>query len=89
MHSHRYGAIVSLMCENPESDLLLKPPRNPKTEPLVDWKLFVHAYFFIGLPETIGSHLMFFVYLQRTWGVHYSYLLFSFENWGKTNRVCI
>ena len=75
------------MYEKPETDLLRKPPRVPKTDPLVNWKLLVHAYFFIGVIESFFAHLMFFVYLKRQWGVSSNYLIFAFEKWGNKNGV--
>ena len=78
---------LSLMYENPETDLLKRPPRNPKQDSLVNWKLFLHAYFFIGLLETFFGHLMYFIYMKSEWDVNPNQLFFAFENWGRTEGV--
>lgn len=80
---------LSLMYEKPETDLLSRPPRIPKIDPLVNWKLLFQAYLFIGMIESFFSHLMFFVYLKREWGVNSSQLIFAYEKWGVTDGVIL
>jgi magnesium-transporting ATPase (P-type) len=46
---------LSMVYEKPEADLLLRKPRNRKTERLVDFKLLLQAYGFIGVIETLTS----------------------------------
>ncbi|KAN0065286.1 hypothetical protein ACQY0O_001121 [Thecaphora frezii] len=62
---------LSLCFEKPESDLLKRKPRNVKKDRLADWKLLVHAYFFVGLPLTVVSCAMGFWWMQRR-GVAFS-----------------
>jgi sodium/potassium-transporting ATPase subunit alpha len=46
---------LSLVQEKPEADLLLRKPRNPKKDRLADVKLIFHAYFFIGVLESLTA----------------------------------
>ncbi|KAJ7499936.1 hypothetical protein FB451DRAFT_1385591 [Mycena latifolia] len=46
---------LSLVYEAPEADLLLRKPRNRKTDRLADVRLLGHAYLFLGLLETLSS----------------------------------
>lgn len=56
---------IAMCFEKPEAGLLLRKPRNTKTERLVDWKLLLHAYFFMGILESLCAMAMAFWYLQR------------------------
>ncbi|KAJ6263432.1 hypothetical protein Dda_1995 [Drechslerella dactyloides] len=71
------AAAITLAYEAPEADVLLRPPRNLKTDKLVDWKLLLQAYGLIGIVETFTSFAMAFWYLQRK-GVPFSALWFGF-----------
>lgn len=62
-----------LAYEQPEADVLLRRPRNPKKDKLVDWRLLFHAYIFLGLQETLCSFAMSYWYAQRR-GVSFSVL---------------
>lgn len=64
-------AATALSYEKPEADVLLRPPRNPKKDKLVDWKLILQAYGFLGILETVCSFTMSFWYAQRR-GVPFS-----------------
>lgn len=66
-----------LAFEAPEADVLLRPPRNPKKDRLVDWKLMLQAYGFIGVIETVCSFSMAYWYLERS-GIPFSSLWFKF-----------
>lgn len=46
---------LSLVFEKPEADLLTRKPRNRRKEHLVDVRLMVHAYFFLGILEALTS----------------------------------
>jgi sodium/potassium-transporting ATPase subunit alpha len=46
---------LSLVMEQPEADLLLRKPRNRKKDRLVDGRLIFHAYFFIGVLESLTA----------------------------------
>lgn len=70
-------AATCLAYEKPEADVLNRPPRDPKKERLVDWKLLLQAYGFIGLLETLSSFAMSYWYAQRV-GLKFSELWFGF-----------
>ncbi|KAH8115708.1 sodium-potassium ATPase [Phellopilus nigrolimitatus] len=71
---------LSMCLEKPESGLLTRRPRNVKKDHMVDWKLLLHAYFFIGVVETLCAMSMAFWYLQRN-DVPFSSLVLGFGNW--------
>ena len=75
------GAAITLAFEKPEADVMLRPPRNPKKDKLVDWKLLLQSYGFIGTLETVSSFSMAYWYAQRR-GVHFSLLWFGYGNYG-------
>ncbi|KAL4907192.1 hypothetical protein BDW74DRAFT_148734 [Aspergillus multicolor] len=70
---------IALAWEKPESDLLLRPPRDPKRDRLVDTRLLGHAYLFIGLYECFLSYFMAFWYMQRN-GVPFSAMVLRYGN---------
>lgn len=70
-------AATSLAYEKPEADVLLRPPRVIGVDRLVDWKLIVQSYGFIGLMETASSFAMSYWYLERS-GIPFSTLWFGF-----------
>lgn len=59
------AAAITLAYEKPEADVLLRPPRNPRKDRLVDTKLIFHAYFFVGLIQCFLSFTMAFWYMER------------------------
>jgi sodium/potassium-transporting ATPase subunit alpha len=71
------AAATVLAYEAPEADVLLRPPRKPKKDRLVNWKLMLQAYGFIGVLETVSSFAMAYWYLQRS-GIPFSILWFGF-----------
>lgn len=73
------GAAMAIAYEKPEADVLLRKPRNAKKDRLVDWKLMLHAYGFIGVLEAVLSFTMSYWYAQRN-GVRFSALWFGFGN---------
>lgn len=46
---------LSLVYERPEADLLLRKPRDRKKDRLADAKLLFHAYFFLGVIESVTA----------------------------------
>ncbi|KAK4561596.1 hypothetical protein LTR86_004275 [Recurvomyces mirabilis] len=73
------AAATAIAYEKPEADSLNRPPRNAKKDRLVDWKLILQAYGFIGLIETTSSFAMSYWYAQRR-GVPFSMLWFGFSS---------
>ncbi|KAF7162408.1 hypothetical protein CNMCM6106_009382 [Aspergillus hiratsukae] len=71
------AAATVLAYEAPEADVLLRPPRKPKKERLVDWKLMLQAYGVIGMIQTVASFSMSYWYLERN-GIPFSALWFKF-----------
>ncbi|KAI8937735.1 hypothetical protein NX059_005435 [Plenodomus lindquistii] len=68
---------ITLAYEKPEADLMLRPPRNPRNDRLVDTRLIFHAYFFVGLLQCFLSFTMAFWYMERR-GIPFSALWFKF-----------
>ena len=71
------AAATAIAYEKPEADLLLRRPRNAKKDRLVDWRLILHAYGFIGVMQTICSFAMSYWYAGRH-GIAFSDLWFGF-----------
>ncbi|KAG7105736.1 Sodium/potassium-transporting ATPase subunit alpha-1 like protein [Verticillium longisporum] len=71
------AAAIALAYEAPEADVLVRKPRVPGKDRLVDWKLIAQAYGVVGMLETLASFAMAFWYLERN-GIHFSGLWFSF-----------
>lgn len=73
------AAATVLAYETPEADVLLRKPRKPKVDRLVDWKLMLQSYGFVGVLETVSSFAMSYWYLQRN-GIAFSDLWFGYGN---------
>ncbi|KAE9367518.1 calcium ATPase [Stipitochalara longipes BDJ] len=71
------AAATVLAYETPEADVLLRRPRKPKVDRLVDWKLMLQSYGFIGVIETLTSFAMSYWYLQRS-GIPFNDLWFRY-----------
>ncbi|KAF7333008.1 Calcium ATPase [Mycena venus] len=63
---------LSLVYEKPEADLLLRKPRNRKTDRLADIRLLGHAYLFLGILETLTSMTAAFYFGFQRNGVPFS-----------------
>lgn len=70
---------MAIMMEKPEAGLLERPPRNTKRDRLVNSRLLLHAYGFIGLMEMLSSHFLFFLYLGMN-GLAPSSVFLSFSD---------
>lgn len=70
---------ITLAFEKPESDVLLRPPRDIRTDRLVDVKLLNHAYVFVGLFECVLSYVVAFWHMERR-GVPFSAMVLKFNN---------
>ncbi|KAK5686981.1 hypothetical protein LTS10_001117 [Elasticomyces elasticus] len=73
------AAATAIAYEKPEADVLTRPPRNAKKDRLVDWKLVLYAYGYIGVIETLTSFAMAYWYAQQQ-GLTFSSLWFAFES---------
>lgn len=72
---------LSLIMEKEEFDLLSLPPRNHKTQHLINLKIYFQSYLFIGVMETICAHAMYFLYYWRHAGIPMHALWFAFERY--------
>ncbi|KAI9848019.1 MAG: hypothetical protein M1838_000665 [Thelocarpon superellum] len=70
---------LALIMEREEFDLLDLPPRNHKRDHLINLKIYIQSYLFIGVMETICAHAMFFLYMYRTAGIPFHAFVFAFE----------
>ncbi|EPZ34560.1 P-type ATPase, A domain-containing protein [Rozella allomycis CSF55] len=71
---------IGLMFCKPESDLMKKPPRNPRLEKLTDWRFFMHIYLFVGVIIWLSCFGMFFMYWSfSNFGFYDLFLVF--EKW--------
>jgi len=58
-----------------------RPPRTTTKEKLVNYKIFLHTYLFIGMIETIGAFTLYFYYMC-VWGdIPLSALFLTFNKW--------
>lgn len=74
------AAATTLAYEKPEADVMLRPPRRLKKDKLVDWRLLLHAYVFIGGIECVTSFAMAYWHCERN-GVAFSILWFGYGNY--------
>lgn len=71
------AAATAIAYEAPEADVMTRRPRNARKDRLVDWKLILQAYGFIGIIETALSFTVSFWYCQKS-GLPFSALWFGF-----------
>lgn len=72
---------LSLIYEKPEADLLDQPPRNRKKDRLVDWRLLLQAYGFLGFLESLTAMVGAFYFGFQRNGVPVSALWLKFGNY--------
>lgn len=73
---------LSLCWEKPESDLLLRRPRDRKKERLADWRLIFHAYFFLGVLESLTAMIgAFYFGFWRSYGIPFSALWLKYGSY--------
>ncbi|SPQ24185.1 c562cfe2-5e35-4d7c-87f6-6d249c5e9fbc [Thermothielavioides terrestris] len=72
---------MSLIMEKEEFDLLSLPPRNHKRDHLINLRIYLQAYLFIGCLETVTAHAMFFLYMWKYAGIPANRLFFAFESY--------
>lgn len=56
---------ISLAYEKAESDIMLRPPRNPKKDKLVTRKLYFLAYGHIGMIEALCGFFIYFAIMAE------------------------
>ncbi|ANB11344.1 Ca(2+)/Mn(2+)-transporting P-type ATPase PMR1 [Sugiyamaella lignohabitans] len=74
---------LSLVMEKEEFDLLSLPPRNHKKDHLINFKIYLQSYLFIGIMETIIAHSMFFFYMWKYAHIPMRDLFFAFEKYSE------
>ncbi|KAJ5935937.1 hypothetical protein N7454_005235 [Penicillium verhagenii] len=72
---------LSLIMEQEEFDLLDLPPRNHKKDHLINLKVYIQSYLFMGIMETVCAYSMYFLYYWRHAGIPASALFFAFEKY--------
>jgi len=72
---------MSLLYEKPEADILKRPPRDPKRDRLVDWRLLLHVTTYMGMMQTLCASSMFFYYLHKEHNITFSDVFLAFDNW--------
>ncbi|CAF0799494.1 unnamed protein product [Adineta ricciae] len=72
---------LAMVTEKPETDVMTRHPSSKKTNSLVNWKLIVHAYLFIGNLECFAAFFCYCYYWIDN-GVSFYSFLFTYENFG-------
>ena len=72
---------LSLIYEKSEADLLLQAPRDRKKDRLVDWRLLLQAYGFLGLLESLTAMTGAFYFGFHRHGIPFSALWLKFGNY--------
>ncbi|CEP09916.1 hypothetical protein [Parasitella parasitica] len=75
---------LALIMEQQEFDLLSMKPRNPKTDHLINLKIYLQSYVFMGSMQTICSLSMFFTYMKSATGLGWSDFVGTYSSgpWG-------
>lgn len=68
---------ITLAYEKPEADVLLRPPRNIKKDRLVNGKLLLYSFCWVGTVECISSFAVSYWFLQRN-GLEFADMFMKF-----------
>ena len=71
---------LALVQEKPEAAIMTRPPIDRRTAHLVDWRVVIQAYGFLGFITTFGAFFCQFWYYQSK-GLYAHCIFFAF-NWG-------
>ncbi|KAJ7470026.1 calcium ATPase transmembrane domain M-containing protein [Mycena galericulata] len=71
---------ISLMFEKPEADLMLRKPRNARTDRLTDWRFFAQIYLFMGLMMWPCAMAMWFFYMSKQ-GLTFYDVILVYDKW--------
>ncbi|KAI0646699.1 calcium ATPase transmembrane domain M-containing protein [Trametes meyenii] len=71
---------ISLMYESPEADLMLRKPRNARTDRLTNWQFFAQVYLFIGLMMWPSAMSMWFLYMKQQ-GLGFYDVILVYNKW--------
>merc|ERR1719161_1787659 len=61
---------IAYAVQKAESQLMMRPPRHPKLERMVNWKVLVYSYGYIGQLQMFFCWLMFFWALPGVWDLY-------------------
>ena len=75
------GPSLAMMLEKSEGDILEKPPRVVGRDHLVDKKLLLYAYFFLGVFESAFSIVMYFLYLGLYGKFSPGQIFLAYDKW--------
>ncbi|KAI9168485.1 hypothetical protein H9P43_007857 [Blastocladiella emersonii ATCC 22665] len=70
---------LALVLEDAEADLLARAPRRPGRDAMVNSRLLLHAYAFVGVVQSVLAHGMYFLYMYREWGLAPGALFLAFD----------
>ncbi|KZT07880.1 calcium ATPase transmembrane domain M-containing protein [Laetiporus sulphureus 93-53] len=76
---------ISLMYEKPEADLMLRKPRNARTDRLADWRFFVQIYLFIGAMLWPCCMSMWFLYMDKQ-GLGFYDVMLVYNKWTEGHK---
>jgi sodium/potassium-transporting ATPase subunit alpha len=71
---------ISLMYEKPESDLMLRKPRNAHRDRLTDWRFFFQIYLFMGLMMWPCAMSMWFYWMSLQ-GLGFYDVILVYNQW--------
>ncbi|CAF1297538.1 unnamed protein product [Adineta steineri] len=72
---------LALASEKPETEIMFRPPSNRKNDHLLNMKLLVHAYLFIGNLECFSAFFCFCYYWIDN-GISFYSFMFTYEYFG-------
>lgn len=72
---------LSLIMEKEEFNLMSLPPRDPRRDHLITFKIYAQAYFFTGCMETVIAHSMFFLYYWKYAHIPIKDLFFLYQGY--------
>lgn len=86
-----FFACLALVFEPPESDLMARPPRDIKKARLIDWKLLLYVYGFLGVLDAFAIFIVLDYALRERGFTYHDWLLaynHPLENGLGTEDVC-
>jgi sodium/potassium-transporting ATPase subunit alpha len=72
---------LAMVVEKPERDIMSRPPSIRSKDHLLNWKLLLHAYMFVGNLECFTAFFC-FCYYWIDHGVPFYSFVFTYENFG-------
>jgi sodium/potassium-transporting ATPase subunit alpha len=72
---------LGMVHELAESDIMHRPPRNARTDRLVNSRTILYAYFYIGIMESAIAFFMYFFTMWYEGGIYPSQIVLTFDKW--------